>query len=113
MKIQDKPATTKGPAETFTGDVWIDGVAGDEFCGQTLYVTEGVGLVQARGAPVIEIRPGDVIYTPLGEEHWHGAAPTHYMTHVALWEVDDQGVSAIWGAHVTDDEYRAKPSNGR
>jgi len=135
MKVQDRPATTKGPAETFTGDVWIDAIVGDEFSrmrsgavhfapcartawhshprGQTLYVTEGVGLVQARGGVVIEIRPGDVIYTPPEEEHWHGAAPNHCMTHVAMWEVDDQGASANWGAHVSDDEYRATPSNRR
>jgi len=129
MRIQCNPATTKGPAETFTGDVWIDTVVGDDYCrmrsaavhfapcartawhshprGQTLYVTEGVGLVQARGGQVIEIRPEEVIYTPPGEEHWHGATPNHYMTHIAMWQVDDQGVSANWGAHVTDEEYRA------
>jgi len=56
-------------------------------------VTEGIGLVQSRGGEVIEIRPGDVIYTPPGEEHWHGPAPDHFMTHLATWEVDDQGDS--------------------
>jgi quercetin dioxygenase-like cupin family protein len=54
--------------------------------GQTLYVTEGIGLIQSRGGEVIEIRPGDVIYTPPGEWHWHGAAPNHFMTHIAMWE---------------------------
>src|ERR671934_95918 len=75
--------------------------------GQTLYVTEGRGLVQSRGGEVIEVRPGDVIYTPPGEWHWHGAAPDHFMTHIAMWEVDDQGNSASRGAHVTDEEYAA------
>jgi quercetin dioxygenase-like cupin family protein len=93
-----KQPTTKGPAEYFTGDVWIDPVTQGEppsklnigavhFSpgartawhshdgGQTLYVTEGRGLVQSRGGQTVEIRSGDVIYTPNGEEHWHGATP--------------------------------------
>src|SRR5207253_9185636 len=78
--------------------------------GQTLFVLEGHGLVQSRGGNVIQILPGDVIYTPAGEEHWHGAAPDHFMTHLALWEVDGDGNSAIWGDQVTDDEYRAAPA---
>ena len=69
--------------------------------GQTLYVTEGIGYVQSRGGEVITIRPGDVIYTPPGEEHWHGAAADHFMTHIALWEGDD----TTWAEHVTDDDY--------
>jgi quercetin dioxygenase-like cupin family protein len=82
-------------------------------CGQTLYVTEGMGLVQARGRPIIEIHPGDVIYTPTGEEHWLGATPGPYMTHVAMWEVDEQGVSANWSGHVSDEEYQGTMSNRR
>jgi quercetin dioxygenase-like cupin family protein len=76
--------------------------------GQTLYVTEGRGLVQSRGGEIIEVRPGDVIYAPPGEWHWHGAAPDHFMTHIAMWEVDDHGTSATWGDHVSDDEYRGQ-----
>ncbi len=49
--------------------------------GQTIYVTDGVGLIQARGAEVHVVRPGEVVWTPAGEEHWHGAAPDHCMTH--------------------------------
>ena len=64
--------------------------------GQTLHVTDGIGLVQSRGGKVIEIRPSDTIYTPPGEWHWHGAAPEHFMTHLAMWEVDEQGNSATW-----------------
>lgn len=63
--------------------------------------------MQARGGIALEIRPGDVIYTPPGEEHWHGATPDHFMTHFAMWEADDEGNSAMWGEHLTDDEYRA------
>jgi quercetin dioxygenase-like cupin family protein len=57
--------------------------------GQTLHVTEGVGLVRNRGGEIIEIRPGDTIYTPPGEEHWHGATPDDYMEHLAMWVWDN------------------------
>ena len=94
----------------FTGDVWFDVIAAPQpepsrmrvnavhfapcartawhshAVGQTLHVTEGVGLVQARGGEVVVMRPGDTIYTPPGEWHWHGAAPDHFMTHLAMWE---------------------------
>ena len=68
--------------------------------GQTLYVTEGVGYVQARGGPLTLIRPGDVIRIAGGEEHWHGGTPTNFMTHIAITEGD-----TVWGEHLTDDEY--------
>jgi quercetin dioxygenase-like cupin family protein len=79
--------------------------------GQTLYVTEGRGLVQARGGSLSEIRPGDVISTPSGEWHWHGAAPEHYMTHLSITEgvaPDDERTESSWGEHVTDDEYEGR-----
>jgi quercetin dioxygenase-like cupin family protein len=111
----------------FTGDVWFDVIARGEApsrvrvntvrfapfartawhshsMGQTLHVTDGVGRIQARGGQVLEIRPGDVIHTPPGEEHWHGAAPDNFMVHTAIWEDDD----ATWGDHVTDEEYEAR-----
>lgn len=104
MEIQPKQPSTKGPAEMFTGDVWFDVIAkGEEpsrmrvnvvrfvpgartawHChavGQTLHVTEGRGLTQSRGGEGVEIRPGDTIYAPPGEWHWHGATPAHFMTH--------------------------------
>jgi quercetin dioxygenase-like cupin family protein len=71
--------------------------------GQTLYVTEGRGLVQSRNDGIVEIRPGDVIYTPDAEEHWHGAAPDHFMTHLSMTEGDPH-----WGAHVTEAEYQGQ-----
>jgi quercetin dioxygenase-like cupin family protein len=121
--VQPKEPTSKGPAEWFTGDVWIDGIVQPDghsqlnVCavhftpgartawhshegGQTLYVTEGNGLVQSRGGEVVEIRPGDVHVTPDGQDHWHGAAHDHFMTHISI----TQG-AATWGDHVTDDEY--------
>ncbi|GHF05246.1 cupin [Streptomyces spiralis] len=69
--------------------------------GQTLCIVEGLALVQSRGGKILEGHPGDVIWTPPGEEHWHGAAPDHFMTHIALWETDD--VDRL--DHVTDTEY--------
>ena len=130
MEIVPKAASTKGPAEMFTGDVWFDVIArGEEpsrirvnlvrfspgahtawHChavGQTLHVTDGVGLVQARGGEVIEIRPGQTVYTPPGEWHWHGATPDHFMSHLAMWEGPgpDGGVETEWGEHVVEGEY--------
>ncbi|TDO45855.1 quercetin dioxygenase-like cupin family protein [Kribbella sp. VKM Ac-2527] len=131
MEILPKRPSAKGPAEWFTGDVYFDVITrGEEpsrirvnvvrftpcartgwhrhAVGQTLHVTEGVGRIQARGGDVLEIRPGDTIYTPPGEWHWHGAAPDHFMTHIAMWEVPapDSGVPETeWGDLVTDAEY--------
>ena len=68
--------------------------------GQTLYVTEGRGLVQARGQKIVEIRPGDVVFTSDGEEHWHGATSSDFLTHLSITEG-----APTWGAHVTDEEY--------
>jgi quercetin dioxygenase-like cupin family protein len=128
MEQRPKQPTNRGPADFFTGDVWIDPVTRGEppsklsvgavhFTpgartawhshegGQTLYVIEGRGRVQSRGGQTIEIRPGDVIFTPTGEEHWHGATPEHLMTHLSITEG-----AAQWGAHVTDDEYQSSDS---
>jgi quercetin dioxygenase-like cupin family protein len=111
------------PAETFTGEAWVDpitrglppsqlNVAVVRFSpgarsawhthdgGQTLHVTEGRGLVQVRGQQAVELRPGDVIYAPDGEEHWHGATPDDFMTHLSITEG-----APHWGDHVTDHEY--------
>lgn len=72
--------------------------------GQTLIVTEGVGRVQRWGEPVEEIRPGDVVWIPPGEKHWHGASPATSMTHIAIQEQLD-GKGAEWLEHVTDEQY--------
>ena len=128
VDIQPKQPTAKGPADLFTGDVWFDVIAkGEEqsrirvnavrfspgartawhshAVGQTLHVTEGRGRVQARDGEIVEIRPGDTIHAPSGEWHWHGAAPDHFMTHLAMWEAPPEGPESDWGAHVTDAEY--------
>jgi len=128
MQIQPKQPSTKGSAERFNGDVWMDILASGEppsrirvnvvrfapgarnawhahAVGQTLHVMEGVGRVQARGGERIEIRAGDTIHTPPGEWHWHGAAQDHFMTHLAMWEAPAEGPESEWGDHVTDEEY--------
>ena len=74
--------------------------------GQTLIVTAGCGLVQSWGGPIEEIRPGDVIWSPPGEKHWHGAAATTAMTHISIVEQLD-GKSADWMEKVSDEQYQA------
>lgn len=72
--------------------------------GQTLIVTSGLGRVQREGGAVEEIRPGDVVWFPPGEKHWHGASPKTAMTHIAIQEALD-GKVVDWLEHVADDEY--------
>lgn len=126
MEIVPKQPSRNGPEEWFRGQVWIDSiVAGHEAprpsvlvvrfapgsrtawhsheVGQTLFVTEGRGLVQSRGDRIVEMHEGDVVYTPGGEEHWHGATADHFMSHLSITEGATQ-----WGAHVTDAEYDAE-----
>ena len=123
MEVRERIPTTKGPAGWFTGDVFVDTIAQNQgpspislgyvhftpcahtawhrhSLGQTLYVTEGEGFVQARGGALIRIRPGDVIVTPPGEWHWHGATRNNFMAHLALTEGETE-----WGEHLTDEEY--------
>jgi quercetin dioxygenase-like cupin family protein len=130
---RNRTETAVGPSEWFTGAVYIDAVAapfpGSRLSassvhftpgartawhthpnGQTIYVTEGVGLAQRRGGPIEVIRPGDRVFFEPGEEHWHGAAPSRFMTHLAMLLVDAEGNPATWGEHVTDEEYAAAPS---
>jgi quercetin dioxygenase-like cupin family protein len=119
----------KGPADYFTGAVRIDPlveapeparvrVASVTFepgartawhthpLGQHLIVTAGCGRVQRWGGPIEEIRPGDVIWFPPGEKHWHGATPATAMTHIAIQEQLD-GTAVDWQEHVSDEQYRA------
>jgi quercetin dioxygenase-like cupin family protein len=126
--------TAAGPSEWFTGTVYIDAIARPSGAsrlsassvhftpgartawhthpnGQTIYVVEGVGLAQRRGGLIETIRPGDRVFFEPGEDHWHGAAPNRFMTHVAMLDVDDDGNNAIWGDQVTDEEYDAAPTS--
>jgi quercetin dioxygenase-like cupin family protein len=74
--------------------------------GQTLHVVTGLGRVQTWGAPIREIRPGDTVWIPPGEKHWHGASPTCAMMHIAMQESLD-GTHVTWMEHVTDAQYAA------
>ena len=73
--------------------------------GQTIFVTEGVGLCQREGGPIEEIRPGDRVFFEPDENHWHGAAPNRFMAHIAMHQNDETGSPVTWGRHVTDEEY--------
>ena len=129
IKRSGSQPSTKGQAEYFTGAVRIDPLfrapapargfgANVTFepgartawhthpLGQTLIVTAGVGRVQCWGEPIQEIRPGDVVWFPPQVKHWHGAAPTTAMTHIAIVEMLD-GKSADWMEPVTDQQYEA------
>jgi quercetin dioxygenase-like cupin family protein len=127
--------TTLGSGDWFTGTVYVDSMAtpsgpsrlsassvhftpGARTAwhthpkGQTIFVTEGIGLAQRRGGSVEVIRPGDRVFFEPGEEHWHGAGPNRFMTHVAMLDVDDAGNNATWGKHVSDEEYGTAPTQG-
>jgi quercetin dioxygenase-like cupin family protein len=128
-KVGSQPSR-KGPADWFTGAVRIDPLfqgqaparaAGASVTfepgartawhthplGQTLIITAGCGWVQREGGPVEEVYPGDVVWFPPGEKHWHGAAPTTGMSHIAIQEELD-GKVVDWLEHVSDEQYRAK-----
>src|SRR3954451_17400392 len=135
MKItRSSVATAKGPADWFTGEVYIDTVAEPSEpyrlaaanvhftpsartawhthpLGQTIFVLEGVGRCQREGGPIEEIRPGDRVFFEPGENHWHGAASNRFMVHLAIQEADDSGSPVTWGAHVTDEQYASADSN--
>jgi len=129
IKRNGSQPSGKGPADYFTGAVRIDPLhQADEparlLCatvtfepgartawhthplGQTLIVTTGCGLAQRWSGPIEQIRPGDVVWFPPDEKHWHGASPTTAMTHIAIVEQLD-GKSADWLEHVSDEQYQA------
>ena len=120
----------KGPADWFTGTVRIDPLfqAADPArvsgglvtfepgartawhthpLGQTLVVTAGCGWVQREGGPIEEIHPGDVVWFPPMEKHWHGATPTTAMSHIAIQE-NLNGNAVDWLEHVGDEQYQKK-----
>jgi quercetin dioxygenase-like cupin family protein len=133
MQIIKRPPTTKGPAATFAGDVWVDGIyAGgldqarlsvvrfapgarshwhSHRLGQTLHILGGVALLGSRDGTVIEARPGDTIHTAPGEEHWHGAASDRFMAHLVLMDGDgSEAAQTVWGEAVPDAVYQAPPT---
>ena len=135
QRIGSQPSG-KGPADWFTGTVRVDPlftapdparVAGTHVTfepgartawhthplGQTLIVTSGSGRAQRWGGPIEEIHPGDVVWFPAGEKHWHGASPTTALTHIAIQE-QLEGKAVDWLEKVSDDQYQyqyqAKPA---
>ena len=121
-------ATKRGPAEYFTGTVWVDEINAAPNAspvrivrvtfepgartawhthphGQMLHILAGVGRVQKAGGDVVEVFPGDTVWFEPGERHWHGAAPNALMTHLAVQQADATGSTAGWLEHVTDADY--------
>jgi len=132
IKRSGSQPSGKGQAEYFTGTVRIDplfqaddparaGGVSVTFepgartawhshpLGQTLIVTAGCGLAQSWGEPAEKIRPGDVVWSPPGEKHWHGATETTAMTHISIVE-QLEGKSADWMEKVSDEQYQAGSS---
>lgn len=128
-RVGSQPSSA-GPAEYFTGAVRVDPLFSapeparvacafvtfepgartawhTHPLGQTLFVTSGLGRAQREGGPVEEIRPGDVVWFPPGEKHWHGAGPTTAMSHVAIQEKLD-GSPVTWLEPVTDEQYSGR-----
>ena len=133
MDLETKNPTAKGPSATFTGDVWVDMIVAPKdqsqrmivsavrfapgsrtawhshVNGQTLHVTEGAALMGTRSGKIIKVHPGQTVYTPPGEEHWHGATPHDFMQHLAMLENgDDPATTTTWLEHVTDEQYNAR-----
>jgi quercetin dioxygenase-like cupin family protein len=122
--------TARGREDWFSGTVFIDPIAAApplsaaavHFTpgartawhthpnGQTIWVTEGIGLCQGEGGSIELIRPGDRVFFESGEKHWHGAHPTRLMTHIAMQLADESGSPVSWGEHVTDEDYAKAPA---
>src|SRR6266568_5612253 len=124
MDLTPRSPAVRGPADAFTGEVWFEArhrgpepggmrLNAVRFApaartawhthgrGQTLHVTDGAALVVTRAGQVAVLGAGDTAWCPPGEEHWHGAGPNGFMTHLAIMAGDDP----VWGDHVTDAEY--------
>lgn len=132
MNIEPKQPTVKAPDEYFTGDVYVDPIHTRKpepsrmivSCvrftpgartawhshahGQTLHITDGIALLGTRDGSVIEVHPGQTVYTPPGEEHWHGATPTDFMSHLAMLEGAEGGDGTTWLEQVTAEQYNTR-----
>ena len=133
MNIDPTIPTAKNPPEQFSGNVFLDMIAlphepGQDMViatvrfepgarsawhshvkGQYLRVTQGVGRFGTRDGKIIEVHPGQTLYTPPGEEHWHAATETSFMEHIAMLQAgDNPATSTVWAEHITDDEYNGK-----
>ena len=130
MELKPITPTAKGPASTFTGDVYVNPIyRGQEpsrmivslvrftpgartnwhshAVGQTLHITDGIGLIQTRDGTIIRMRPGDTVHTPPGQEHWHGATAGNFMCHLAMLEGTPGRDGTTWLEPVTDEQYQA------
>ena len=129
MELKPVNPTAKGPAATFTGDVYVTPIYSgtgpsrmtvalvrftpgartnwhSHAVGQTLHVTEGVGLVGIRDGSVVRVRAGDTVVCPPDEDHWHGAAPGTFMSHLAMLEAGPDGENpTTWLEPVPDELY--------
>jgi len=133
MELKAPAATAKAPAAAFTGDVYVTPIAQareeskliavlvrftpgartnwhSHANGQTLHVTEGVGVVASRDGTVIRMRAGDTVWTPPGEEHWHGGTADNMMCHIAMLEGTADGDGTTWLQPVADEQYSAAQS---
>jgi quercetin dioxygenase-like cupin family protein len=131
MELLEQKSSVKGPADRFTGDVWVDMLVDDELpsrlregvvrfspgartawhrhtSGQTLHVNDGIGLAQTREGDVVVMHPGDTVHTPADEWHWHGVTPERFMTHLSMADgSDDPAMDDVeWGEAVTNDAYQ-------
>ncbi len=129
MQIEPRKPTVKNPPEQFAGDVWLDVIAAphtddqrmtvatvrfapgartawhSHARGQYLRVTAGVARFGDREGNILEVHPGETLYTPPGQEHWHAAGGEGFMEHIAMMEsADDPSQSAIWAEHVSDED---------
>ena len=130
MQLVTETPTLKAPAERFTGDVYLNLIQTAEeparltaglvrftpgartnwhshALGQTLYVTDGIGLVGTRDGHVVRVAAGQTVKCPPGEEHWHGGTDTTLMAHIAIVVGDGSGDGTTWLEPVTDEQYEA------
>jgi quercetin dioxygenase-like cupin family protein len=128
VELRRTSPTTKAASQNFIGDVYVTPIYRGQApsrmivslvrftpgartnwhyhaIGQTLHVTDGIGLVATRDGTIIRIRPGDTVYTPPGEEHWHGATAENFMCHLAMLEGTDAGDETTWLEPVTNEQY--------
>jgi quercetin dioxygenase-like cupin family protein len=130
MELRPTAATVKTPAQNFTGDVYLNPIFGGDGTsrlvvalvrftpgartnwhshanGQLLHCTDGIGLVATRDGTTIRIRPGDSVWTPAGEEHWHGGTADNMMCHYAILDETPAADATTWLEPVTDEQYAA------
>lgn len=135
MQHRTPPGTVKTPASNFTGDVYLDPIFGGQddsrlvvglvrftpaartnwhshANGQLLVCTDGAGLVVNRAGTVLQLRSGESVWTPPGEEHWHGGRPDQMMCHYAILDETEAGDATTWLEPVSDDEYDAAAGQG-